>query len=423
MTELTNPQTGVCNPLHQARSSAGFSLIELLVAMFIFLVVAGAAFSLFNQHAALAARQQNLSGVNIGLRNGMAQLEMDLSGAGQNLLSGVSGAQPFNMGLLIQNNVPGSAPTCSPNTSNWSYPVPSACFDSMTVLNPKSSCPVVDINDPGNSSESLSTSSIMWVDDPNKPGDGPTLTNDASCYKNGDEVLVVELPSGLQQPQCDSGSFNYCVSVVTLTKDANVSGSKIQLQHNPTGASSDPLGIIFNSAGTNNFSKANSLNTNVTNGSYVIDLGAGAGDITYGVQANPSNPADPQLVRCLGTSCTGTNAQVIVDQVVGFKVGASLWDSAQSGATDIANYFYDSSKYCSDAVGGADCSTSPPPQNDPYDFTLVRSIRISMIVRTTPQLDQTLRSFQNGFDQGPYLVQQGSVVVDLRNMSIPDFGN
>ena len=402
--------------------SKGFTLIEMLVAMAVFLVVAGAAFSVFSRHAALVTRQQNLSGVNIGLRNAMAQLQMDLSGAGQNLLSGVKGAQPFNLGIVIRNNVPGVAAACSPNTTNWSYPTSSACFDSLTIANPKAGCPVLDIDDPGSSAESLSTSSIIWGNDPNNPGDAPTLTNDASCFKNGDEILVVALPNGPQQPQCDSGSFNYCMAVVTLTQDAQVSGNKVQLQHNPTGATSDPLGIAFNAAG-NNFAKANSLNSNFNNGSYVIDMGTGAGDITYAVQANPANANDVQLVRCLGSVCTNANSQPVTDQVIGFKVGAALWDNAQTGATDIANYFYDASKYCSDAIGGADCTTTPPPSNDPYDFTLIRSIRVSMIARTTPQTDATLAKFQNGFDNGPYLVQQASVVVDLRNMTIPDFGN
>ncbi|MGH9573309.1 MAG: PilW family protein, partial [Candidatus Acidiferrales bacterium] len=58
-----------------AAARNGFSLVELLVAMAVFLIVAGAAFALFNQHTALAVRQQNLSGVNIGLRNGLAQLQ------------------------------------------------------------------------------------------------------------------------------------------------------------------------------------------------------------------------------------------------------------------------------------------------------------------------------------------------------------
>jgi len=411
--------------LRQPRSAMrGFSLVELLVAMALFMIVAGAAFSLFNQHITLAIRQENLSGVNIGLRNAMTQLEADLAGAGQNLLSSVpSAGQHFSLGVTINNNVPGTAAACAPNTADWSYPIPSACFDSLTIINTKS-CPVLDIDDPGNSQESLSTSSIMWGNDPNNPGNGATLANDASCYKNGDEVLVVQLPTtGQQQVQCDNGPFNYCMAVVTLTHDAQVSGSKIQLQHNPTGASSDPLGIIFSASGGTNFTKANALNTDFSNGAYIIDLGDGTNDVTYAVQPNPAKANDPQLVRCVGTVCNGGNVQTLTDQVIGFKVGAALWDNAQNGATDIANYFYNSANYCSNAVNGADCTTTPPPANDPYDFTLLRSVRISMIGRTPPTGDITLNNFKNGFDAGPYLVQQASVVVDLRNMSINDFGN
>lgn len=402
----------------------GFSLIELLVAMAVFLIVAGAAFSLFNQHVTLATHQQNLSSVNIGLRNAMTQLQVDLSGAGQNLLSSVpSAGQPFSVGVIINNNIPGTAPACTPNTANWAYPVPSACFDSLTIINAKS-CPVLDVDDPGNGQESLKTSSIMWGNDPNNPGDVPTLTNDASCFKNGDEVLVVQLPtSGQQQVQCDNGPFNYCMAVVTLTKDAQVSGNRIQLQHNPTGASSDPLGIVFNASGGTNFTKANALNTDFSNGAYIFDLGDGSTDVTYAVQTNSADPRDPQLLRCAGAACNGGNVQPLTDQVIGFKVGAALWDNAQNGATDIANYFYNSANYCSDAVNGADCTTTPPPQNDPRDFTLVRSIRISMIGRTRPGHDLTLLNFKNGFDDGPYLVQQAAVVIDLRNMSNPDSTN
>ncbi len=421
MTDVHNDRKS----LRQTRGALrGFSLVELLVAMVVFLFVVGAAFSLFNQHIALVTRQQNLSGVNIGLRNGMSQLEADLAGAGQNLLSSVPNAgQPFSLGVIINNNVPGTAPACAPNTTNWSYPVPSACFDSLTIINTKS-CPVLDINDPGNSQESLSTSSIMWGDDPNSPGNGATLANDASCFKNGDEVLVVQLPtSGQQQVQCDNGPFNYCMAVVTLTKDALVSGGKIQLQHNPTGASSDPLGIIFNASGGTNFTKANALNTSFSNGAYIIDLGDGTTDITYAVLPNPANANDPQLVRCAGTACNGGNQQPLTDQVIGFKVGAALWDNAQNGATDIANYFYNAANYCSGAINNADCTTTPPPANDPNDFTSLRSVRISMIGRTPPNRDLTLNNFKNGFDAGPYLVQQASVVVDLRNMSINEFGN
>ncbi len=414
------------SPIRERQNAMrGFTLIELLVATAVFLVIAAAAFSLFNQHVTLATHQQNLSTVNIGLRNAMTQLEMDLSGAGQNLLSGVAGAgQPFSLGVIINNSVPGTAPACAP-AANWSYPVPSACFDSLTIINPKT-CPVLDINDPGNSQESLNSSSIMWGDDPNNPGDATTLTSDASCFKSGDEILVLQLPGGgQQQVQCDNGPFTYCIATVVLTKDAQVAGNKIQLQHNPsgTGVGPDPLGILSNGSGATNYSKANALNTDFSNGAYIIDIGDGTTAVTYSVQPNPTNPFDPQLVRCAGTVCTAGNQQLLTDQVIGFKVGAALWDNAQNGPTDLANYFFDASKYCNDAVNGADCTQTPPPANDPYDFTLIRAIRISMIGRTRPNADPSLSAIKNGLDNGPYLVQQASVVVDLRNLSNPESTN
>lgn len=414
------------------RATRGFSLVELLVAMAMFLIVAGAAFSLFNSHVQMVTRQQTLSGVNIGLRNAMSQLELDLSGAGQNLLAGdVTSGQSFSLGVIINNNVPGVAPACAPNTANWSYPTQSACFDSLTVINLKpctlaggTYAPVLVIDDPGNAQESLSTSSIMWGDDPNNPDNVATLTNDVSCFKSGDELLVVQIPNnGQQQAPCDNGPFNYCIAVVTLTQDAQVSGTKIQLQHNPTGASSDPLGIVYSPAGTLNFK--NALASGFTNGAYIIDLGSGANAVTYAVQANPANPSDPQLMRCTGAVCNGTNGQVLTDQVIGFKVGAALWDNAKS--TDLASYFYDATLYCNGGiqVSGTyvDCTATPPAAYDPYNYTLVRSIRISMIGRTPPNADMTLAKFKNGFDGGPYLVQQGAIVVDLRNLSNADSTN
>ncbi len=427
MSEIETAVHNHRKSLRQARSAMrGFSLVELLVAMAMFLVVSAAAFSLFNQHVKVATQQQNLSGVNIGLRNAMSQLQMDLAGAGQNLLSGLPSVDgqsipPFSLGIIINNNVPGSAPACAPNTADWAYPVPSACFDSLTIINAKASCPVLNIDDPGSSQVSLDSSAIMKANDPNHPDDDAILANDANCFKDGDEVLVVQLPTaGEQQVQCDSG---YCMAVVTLTKDAQVTGSRIQLQHRPTGADSDPLGIIFNaSSGTTNFQKANSLTSEFNNGAYIIDLGKGTDDITYAVRTDPANASNSQLLRCTGTSCNGTNAQTLTDQVIGFKVGASLWNNAQVGSPDIANYFYNSANYCSDKIAGADCTTTPTA-NDPYGFSSIRSVRISMIGRTVPNTVLALRNFTNGFDGGPYLVQQASIVVDLRNMSNPDSTN
>lgn len=417
------------------QSARGFSLIELLVATAVFTVIAGTAFSLFAQHVSIAASQQNLSGVNIGLRNAMSQLEGDLAAASQNLLSTVQipGVQPFGLGVIIQNNVPGVAATCAPNTTTWSYPSPSACFDSFTILFPKACslaggtyAPVLTISN-ANKGTDLVVNSIMFAADPNA---GANLTNDSSCYTTGDEVLVLQ-PNNTSNCGGATNS-NYCMSAVALTKDGSLAGGKIQLQHNPTGAGgaasncpgsgcTDPLGVIFNSSGGSNYT--NALGQKFGDGAYIIDLGQGGNDITYAVQANPSNAVDLQLVRCAGTSCTSTNAQSVTDQVVGFKVGAALWDNKQSGATDIANYFYNSANYCNSALSGADCTATPPTANDPNDFSLIRAVRISMIGRTPPTNNPTFGQFKNGFDSGPYLVQQASVVVDLRGMSLNEFGN
>src|SRR5271170_7742343 len=62
--------------------SVGFTLIELMIAMTIFLVIGGAAMSLFRQHAALFNDQQYQIGLNVSLRNALSQMESDVVNAG-----------------------------------------------------------------------------------------------------------------------------------------------------------------------------------------------------------------------------------------------------------------------------------------------------------------------------------------------------
>jgi len=57
-----------------------------MVSLAVFLVIAGAAFSLFATHAPLFTRQQNISGLNISLRNAVTQMELDAVNAGNGLL-------------------------------------------------------------------------------------------------------------------------------------------------------------------------------------------------------------------------------------------------------------------------------------------------------------------------------------------------
>jgi prepilin-type N-terminal cleavage/methylation domain-containing protein len=414
----------------RSHSKRGFSLVELLVAMAVFVIVSGAAFSLFGQQAGLVTQQQNFSGVNIGLRNAMSQMEVDMGGAGGNLLAGVIGAQPFYFSVILNNNIPGTAATCAPNTTTWAYPIASACFDSLTILSPNDSLakpcgspavptPPLNLFAPAN----LSAASTIQANDAINAANNAA---DLACFKSGDEILLVQPSTGAA---CDlSGiAVHYCMNVAKLTADSTVVGGKINLQLSASGAqASDPLGIVYQPGGVTYFTAA-MANLFPSSSSYAVDLGTGSNAVTYAVQANPSNAADPQLVRCPTTLCTNANAQVVTDQVIGFKVGADLWNGKALGVTgagDIANFTYDGTKYCSDAISGVDCTAAFPSAYDPYDFTLVRAVRVSLIARTTPKTDTTLHTlFLNGFDNGPYLVQQAGAVVDLRNLSNVDSTN
>jgi prepilin-type N-terminal cleavage/methylation domain-containing protein len=68
---------------HRA-GSAGFTLVELLVAMAIFMVIGGAGIALLAQHQPIFNQQQNLAEVNIALRNAVAQMQIDIGNAGAN---------------------------------------------------------------------------------------------------------------------------------------------------------------------------------------------------------------------------------------------------------------------------------------------------------------------------------------------------
>jgi hypothetical protein len=99
-----------------------------------------------------------------------------------------------------------------------------------------------------------------------------------------------------------------------------------------------------------------------------------------------------------------------MDQVIGFKVGATIWNSITS--TMKTQYNYDASTYDVNNI-------SPPPYDSAYMFSLVRSVRVSLIARTQPSTDPSF-TFRNPFDGGPYQVQGASVVVDPRNLSMND---
>jgi prepilin-type N-terminal cleavage/methylation domain-containing protein len=417
--------------------SRGFTVIELMVAMVVFLVVAGTAFSVFDQHMQMITHQESLSGVNLALRSASGQLQMDLQGAGQNLLGTVppDGSLIFSTGVIIQNEVPsvqgGTAPACTPAATTWAYPNPSACFDSLTIFGPQKCAANVST---GEAPVLALVSNVNVVSATSLTASDPNLgvpATDATCFHAGDELLLIQQPTGGTLPGCVAEPFTFCIGEVELSAAPTVSGSNLSFSFTSTGSNGAPTGcpgssctdpqqILYNpvTSGTN---FTNSIQYYFTSGStYLVDVGGSTSAITYSVVVNPSNSADMQLERCNAGSCA-----VLADEVIGFKVGAILWSNESADQPDMANYFFDPSQYCYDPTGVVNCNSLPLPTNgkDPYDYSLIRAVRISLIGRTAPSQDPTLNNFANGFDGGPYLIQQASTVVDLRNMTIGDYQN
>jgi len=314
---MKNRHTSTVNISRRA-SSPGFSLVELMVAMAIFLVVGGAAVELAKKHVPLFTSQQSQTGLNLAMRNGVAQMQIDVVNAGTGYYQGVN-IPSWPIGITVLNSAPGTG-----------------CFDSAANTY-TSTC-------------------------------ATTLSQLAADFHTGDQILLVK----------SDGSQ---MTTTILTSDGLISGGKVKLAHNPTGldgtntTSADPLSLT-------NSADSNKLGTQFCNTDWVLRLAP----ITYSVDA--SDPTDPKLVRT-----QNGQPSVIAEQIIGFKVGASIWN----GTTD-NTYSFDAASYN-------------------HDWSLIRSVRVSMIGRTPSDMGS---SFRNSFDGGPYKIQSISVVINPRNLSMND---
>jgi prepilin-type N-terminal cleavage/methylation domain-containing protein len=348
----------------------GFTLIELLVAAAVFVVIGGAALTLVAKHQPLFNQQQNMAALNIAIRNAVSQLQLDTINAGSGYYQGIN-IPDFPIGLTIQNHT--TTPCNTPSTFTYGP----NCFDQLNIIAVDASAPPSHPTDIGTNCVST-TSSVLFAN----PISPTTAAQLASDYHNGDQLLLV------------SSDGSQMTSVI-LSSDGSVSGGKVQLQHNPTASdgtnSSDLTGIATN--------PNNKLGTNFCGSDWVLKISP----ITYKVDT--STPSDPKLIREQPTG--STNDVVVAEQVVGFKVGAIIWNSCTPSCTsdDGSTYNYDASTYTSGGVSQA------------YNYSLIRSVQIELIGRTNPNPDPTYR-YRNGFDGGPYQIESVSIVVNPRNLTM-----
>lgn len=412
-----------------ARGERGFSLLELTIAMAIFLIISGVAFTLFNQQQTSTKRLQGQTGLNIALRNAVAELQMDLAGAGSGYFQGVN-MPSWPIAVTIVNNMNTSGASCY-NSSSKTYGI--ACFDQLNIIaaptvnstcTPGSCYPPINATDStggsgtGNCSNTYNSSGTANAYGRAAVVNGTTwtLANTAAEFKSGDQLLFMN----------NAGTL---VTSVVLTANAAVSGSAVKFTFKSTNTdgsnilANDPLDITAcdGTYGTN--LGCASHNTIIGNppqfcgSDYILKLApvqylvcSGPGSNSTWCDQSSTSPdiQNPKLVRIQNAT-----KSVVMEQVIGFRAGAALWNGASETAdndTVTTSYNYLASTY---QYGNGTSSVASP-----WNFSLIRSVRVSLIGRTAPS--NTDIEFKNAFDQGPYQVQGIAVVVNPRNASMND---
>jgi type II secretory pathway pseudopilin PulG len=361
------------------RRDRGFTLVELLVAGAVFVLICGAALSLFATHAPMFNKQQNLAALNIQIRNAVAQLQLDTINAGSGYYQGTN-VPELPLGLTIQNNI--TTPCNTPATFTYGP----NCFDQINIISADQTTPA---SHPSNGAGGCldTTKSPMYA----TPVAPTTAAQLAADFHTGDQLLLINAASSQ-------------VNTVILTQNGSVSGANVQLNYSPTAGfpnytnAADPAFIAVQ--------PNNKLGWQFCPTDWISKILP----ITYKVDT--STPSNPKLIREQPSGITA-NDVVVSEQIIGFKVGAMNWNSMTLGGTadDELTYNYDSKTYTI-------CCTTPGVLTpEPYNFSLVRSIQLELIARTNPNPDPSY-VYRNGFDGGPYQIQSVSVVVNPRNLTM-----
>ena len=400
------------------RRNQGFTLIELMVSMAIFLIISSAAFRLFRLQQNSASILRDQVALNLSLRNAVTQLQLDVANAGSGYFQGIN-IPSWPVGVTISNKVIASGSSCYSSSTGAYGPT---CFDQINVIaaaTPTTYPPVLVTDSTGGTSPTLNCSDtstgVAYTQAAVVNGTAWSLATTAAEFKRNDQLLFVN----------STGSQ---LTSVVLTADASVSGSAVKLTFNATNSdgsnsvANDPLDITAcdgkspcTAAGS-----SGSLGVQFCAADYVIKLAP----ISYLVCAGPGSPSpcdqsstspdiqDPKLERVVSNVATP-----IMDQVIGFRVGATIYNATNDNSTD--SYQYNSACYTTTPDPTNPCAYSGTATDVSYNFTLVRSVRASIIARTAPNWNAAY-TYRNTFDQGPYQVQGMAVVVNPRNMSMND---
>jgi prepilin-type N-terminal cleavage/methylation domain-containing protein len=384
--------------LRRRSGVSGFTLVELMLAITVFLIIGAAAISLFKQHASLFNDQQYQIGLNVSLRNALAQMENDVVNAGTGWYNAANSVASWPIGIKIVNNTAGGA-TCHPaNTSTYN----SSCFDTLSLIVPDPTTP------PGQVYVAPGTAGCATPAITGTTGTGNATMLITPVAPSTQSQILSGMIANSQVIFIHVGTSGTLMTTAVLKTAATASGANVLLTFgatkndgtNPT-AANDPLDLTT----TANVDPA-LIPTTLTNSfcsgtDWVVKVAP----VTYTVDT--STATNPTLTR----TENGTPAP-IASQIIGFKLGAS---TVVLNGTNVSG---SSGAYCYNAAS----TTSPCYDNQ---FDQIRSIRISLIGRTPPGLYSNSNTnsstlFTNSFDGQPYKIQALSIIVNPRNLSMND---
>jgi len=351
-----------CRGVRSGFSGAGFTLLEMMVALAIFLLVSSVAFTLFNRQQSLLVEQQGLAGLNIGLRNALTQIQLDLINAANGVTKVVGPYVPaWPVGVTLTNQAPTTA--CNvPST----YTYTSTCFDTLNIIISDPQTPAWHVeSDTSGSAVDTSTQNTLYA----IPAGSYLPATYAANFAAGDTVLLVS----------SSGS-SFTTLNLTTAGVAYPSGSPTAIKLTYTSTSAAGINPSDNYMLTTYAASSNSLAVSYTTSDWLVRLTP----ITYSVDST-TDTTNPKLQR----QVNGGTASVVMEQVVGFRVGANV---------DNTNTYY---------YNAASDYTN--------NFSAIRSVRVSLIGRSKPN---STNRYRNQFDGGPYHVLGSSIIVNPRNLTL-----
>jgi type II secretory pathway pseudopilin PulG len=385
-----------CRP-HRGSSAAGFTLVEFLIAMAMFVVLGGAVLEMFAKQAPYFTRQQNLVGVNIALQNAVSQMQLDLVNAGSGYYPGAV-ISSWPIGVTIKNQSSANGACNTPATFTYSL----SCFDKLTIL-------TLNPNTPPSHPTGLAGAIVPFCSQMDlsplyiQANAGQTLAQTAAEYNAGDQLLLVTSSGGgghsTLGPNATSStasSHGITVNTVVLSAAPVVGANFVSLAFNPLAPGASAASPYM--ADTLDISTVDS--TNLGNYFCAQDWVMKLEPTKYTVDT--SDPTNPKLMRQFGNN----PADTIAEQIIGFKVGAATWIPDPTNPSDTLTYSFYAQNLPTDSPAGYGA-----------DYELVRSVRVSMIGRTNPNPDPSY-TFRNTFDGGPYQVVDATVVINPRNITM-----